>query len=240
MKPASQQVEIIIPATIAALSNTSIIEKIALTEIVSNPECSTRKLSRITGLSGRGIEALLSRLRRRNLIRQEGKGRARRHLLTFPVEPHTKCEKIEHQKSHIHCDDNRHTPARVRPRESTADFVETRLAYYYNCCEFGAFRAARGHLEAIRQRVEQDTEIPAHLRSKCISGIIRQENRCFAMEVGRQMVRKLTDRQGEELIEKLISADAEKLSLFRQKVEAGALVTSSNDLLTLTHDTGLA
>ncbi len=95
-----QDLTIVIPAGIAALPDLNLVEKAALAHIAKFPGCSNGRLSKLTGLSVRGVEALLARLRKRGLIQMAGKGCARRHEPTFYVEHHTPCGKDEIAESH--------------------------------------------------------------------------------------------------------------------------------------------
>src|SRR5208283_2022304 len=84
----STSIEIKIPAAIATLPLT-IGEKLVLTRIAANPDCTNDKLAKLLGITERGIKKILQRLRSGGHIDQSGKGRARRLYLMFPVEQGT-------------------------------------------------------------------------------------------------------------------------------------------------------
>src|SRR2546425_1171601 len=90
MKP-PQEINIHISAAIAALADLNLIERTILTRIEECPACHNADLAKLTGLSLRGVESTLARLRERDLIQVTGKGRARRLFLRFHVEQHTRC-----------------------------------------------------------------------------------------------------------------------------------------------------
>lgn len=90
MKPPTE-LTIHIPVAIASLPNLDLIERAILNRIHERPACRNADLAALTGLSQRGVESTLWRLRERDLIQVTGKGRARRLTLTFHVEHHTQC-----------------------------------------------------------------------------------------------------------------------------------------------------
>lgn len=67
-----------IPVAIAALPNLDLIERVILARVDECPASRNSDLAPLTGLSQRGIESTLARLRERDLIEVTGKGRARR------------------------------------------------------------------------------------------------------------------------------------------------------------------
>lgn len=87
----SEDITITIPAAIAALPDLDLIEKTLLARIDESPACHNADLAVLTGLSKRGIQSTLGRLRERDLIQVIGKGRARRLFLRFHVEQHMGC-----------------------------------------------------------------------------------------------------------------------------------------------------
>src|SRR5882757_7719905 len=89
----TKSIEIKIPAGIVALP-ISLSEKVVLEHIRQFPGCSNARLAELLGISGRGVENMLRRLRSQGYIEQVGKGRARRHRLKFKMEAgqeHTLC-----------------------------------------------------------------------------------------------------------------------------------------------------
>jgi hypothetical protein len=96
----TQDLTIVIPAGIAALPDLRLVEKAALAHIAKFPACSNGRLSKLTGLSVRGVEALLARLRKRDLVQMAGKGRARRLVPTCHVEHHIPCGEDEIAQTH--------------------------------------------------------------------------------------------------------------------------------------------
>ena len=84
-------VTIVIPAAIAALPDLSLAERVALAHLRQWPGTRNSRLANLLGLSERGVEQMLRRLRERGLIPQRGKGHARVLRVIFPVEHHTEC-----------------------------------------------------------------------------------------------------------------------------------------------------
>src|SRR5690349_20279181 len=90
MKP-PQDLNIHIPASIAALPDLNLIQKAILAKVHERPGSTNSTLAKLTGLTERGVESTVSRLEKLGLIRRQGHGRARLLRLTFPVEQHTQC-----------------------------------------------------------------------------------------------------------------------------------------------------
>lgn len=99
----STTIEIKIPAVIAALPGLSLVERIVLDHIDRFPGCSNGRLAKLTGLSVRGIEAMLVRLRKHGYIRRIGQGRARQHKLLVHVDRHIDCGKKQSENSPTDC-----------------------------------------------------------------------------------------------------------------------------------------
>lgn len=93
MTPArlDNKIIITIPVAIAGLPDLNLIEKVMLAYIEEQPATHNTDLATLTGLSERGIESILARLRDRDLIQVTGKGRARRLWVRLHVEHHTGC-----------------------------------------------------------------------------------------------------------------------------------------------------
>ncbi len=66
-------------------------ERAILSRIYERPDCSNNALAMLTGMSKRGVEIALARLKKRGLIRSKGRGQGRRLMLAFRVEQHIKC-----------------------------------------------------------------------------------------------------------------------------------------------------
>ena len=87
-----------IPPEIAVLRLT-LNEKAALAHITKNPTCTNKALAEIVGMSERGAEAMLHRLRKLGHIRSVGKGRARRIEVLLHVEHTAKCGIQQNEKN---------------------------------------------------------------------------------------------------------------------------------------------
>src|SRR6266436_1386743 len=126
MKPSA--LTIVIPGEVVCLPDLTIAERITLAHINEFPGCSNFRLAKLLGISVRGVEEMLRRLRERGLIEQVGSGRARTLRLVFPVEHHTKCEENEDAESHIKRGGNEivesHTPWGEQKAPSNPDQSE--------------------------------------------------------------------------------------------------------------------
>lgn len=230
----TKDLTITIPAAIAALPDLNLLERAALAHISRYSACSNASLSKLTGLSVRGTEAMLARLRKRGLVEMSGEGRARRHELMFQVKPRTDCGKTEVAESHKKCGNHASgesliscavgTPASPFPK------LDEVLKNYFSR---GLFEDAHKHAELLRAQVELDTTMPCELKAKSIKALTDVENRCFALEKLQSVVAStdnLSDAQLDAAIMRVLKADPAKLALFRQRVEAGALADNGTNL----------
>src|SRR5206468_2638270 len=123
-----------IPAAIAALPDLNLLEKATLAYIANFPACSNAKLAKLTGLSERGVESMLARLRKDGLLRKSGEGKARRHDLTFAVVDHVECGNTNAADSHKNCErgkaGNSECLVVCKQEETIQDFVDRHLAFY--------------------------------------------------------------------------------------------------------------
>ncbi len=226
-------IKVDIPSSIASLLGTTLVEQIALSRIVIYPCTTNGSLATLLGLSVRGVEAMLKRLRDHGFLSTEGVGRRRKFVVKFPVDQHKKCgdEKIlnSHTKEVV-----QHPQSRLLRRESsTAEKILLRLALYDDCFEVGALDAARRHLEIIRELLEFDGDFSAAEHAKWAADLIIAENRCTAFKLGLQLAESLLPKQKRELALALCRATSEQLALLRRHVEASPLGLKSTVLIDL-------
>ena len=98
----SQDLIITIPGPIAVLPIT-LQEKAALSRIEKIPGASNDGIARLLGISERGVEDLLRRLREQGYVERFGHGRARQHRLTSRVQSHGKRGIQDEVSSHENC-----------------------------------------------------------------------------------------------------------------------------------------
>jgi len=244
MKPPGE-LTITIPAAIAALPDLNLIEKVILARIHERPSCSNNGLATLTGLSERGIESALARLRKRGLIRSRGHGHARRLMLTFPVE-HYQCGENVNAKSHTDCGknqiENTHTKSGVAANaeslttsggqpEPLATVVQYDPAKTrQTVCEYvtavnnriltGEFREARAHLDHLSQYLETLAKSAPDLERPYHALIPINDNLIFILEAGRKSHEKLSGDEQFRLLNVLLGGTAERLAELRQQVEA--------------------
>ncbi|OQB94248.1 MAG: hypothetical protein BWX84_00297 [Verrucomicrobia bacterium ADurb.Bin118] len=92
------EIIITIPVAIAGQPDLNLIEKAILAFIEARPACHNADLATLTGLSERGVESTLARLRDHGLIQVTGKGRARQ--LWLHVEHHSACGQDPHSQNY--------------------------------------------------------------------------------------------------------------------------------------------
>lgn len=230
----AEDLTIRIPAAIRGLPGLTLAERTALARLDKWPGSSNSALAKLLGISKRGAENLLRRLRRQGLIHQIGKGRARRHKLTFHVEQHTLCGKSEQQEAHTECVVGSSSLALVQP-EQIHDFIAKRLAFYESCFHAGNYDAARHHLTSIRKRLESDTAVGGAMANWLLA-LKAMENRCFGFHVGNEMARELPPGKQEVLALALCRAKPDQLERFRQRVESGACLKDGEGVIRLLAD----
>jgi len=86
-----------------AVPNLNLTERVILTHVNMWPDCTNNDLAALTGLSLRGAESVLARLRAQGLVQVHGRGHARRLILTFHVERLMECGEQHDEPSHREC-----------------------------------------------------------------------------------------------------------------------------------------
>ena len=235
---ATDDLTITIPAAIASLPGLNLLEKAALAHIAKLPACSNAGLSKVCGLSVRGVEAMLTRFRKRGLVEMVGKGRARRHELTFPVEHRTKCGKDEVDASHKVCGNHASSESHIPCADDTsasrvADFKKA-LDDFVNR---GMYKEARERVELVRAQAERDDKLSGEKHPKSLEVLTNAANLFFAYQTLQSMVAKpdgLSQEEADAAMERVPQADPAKVALFRQQVEAGASPKAALEILTTT------
>lgn len=219
-------INILIPAAIATLPGLNLAERVALAHIAKRPGCSNAALAKVLGVSVRGAEDLVRRLRDNGLIQAVGKGRARRHILLFPVEHPTLCGKSSDVESHTKCEVEPPALAVIKPEPSILEFMASRLAYVKNCIEWGKYECAIKHLAAIREHLEGDANIAPDLRTRLLASLEKLENECFAYEATAKLAEGRPDYVQREIALKVRRASAEQLALFRERVQSASSLST--------------
>jgi hypothetical protein len=234
----TKDVTVTIPAAIASLPGLNLMEMAVLAHIAKIPACSNAVLAKLTGLSVRGVEALLARLRKRGLVEIVGKGRARRHELRFPVEHRTKCGNDEvaasltncgngaSSESHIPCADGTSASRVANLKKALDDFLNRRM-----------YKEARERVELVRAQVEHDDRLSGEKKAKCLEVFTNAANLFFAYQTLQSMVAKpdgLSHEEADAAMERIRQADSARVALFREQVEGGASPESALKMLATT------
>lgn len=224
---------ITVPEAIAVRADLSLVEKIALSIIVRYARCSNQKLARELGLSVRGVENLLVRLRRHNLIRQVGNGSARTLRLTFPVEHHTSCENSESPQTTTKCGTAEFwthlAVAKEHIAECSFEYFALRREMAANCMAAGEYDAALAHLAKLRQIAERD--LAAAIREGWLAILTDDETVLHGL--------KLIDETGASRTQRTVAmaalgrATSEQLAVLRRRLDDGAALGNPIAALTL-------
>jgi hypothetical protein len=241
----TEDITITIPAAIAAVPDLTLAERVALAFIHDHPVSSNLALAHLLGISVRGVEDLLSRLRQKNLIQRDGKGRAREHRLTFPVQSHTKCGNAETTSSHAKRGHLEVVPGRnalnavpevdgsVIRTSSNQDFVGRCLEFYANCIEMGRYDSARNHLQTIRQRIENIPELAPGTKAELLAKLTMDENRTLALQLGAEIAQNRSGDEQRQLALTICRASGEQLARFRQLHDASAALGDTLGVLAI-------
>lgn len=245
MKPPSE-LTLTIPASIMSVPDLNLIERVILNHIHERPHCSNNDLATLTGLSERGIESTLARLKREGMIRSRGNGPARRLILMFLVEHNTPCGETTNANSHVECgvatNAESHTNSGIQPEPSSNEIpLDTTNTKYLTkeldaltlCLPAGNFNQARTHLASMRrwwsalcQRVPQKQG----LADECLRVF---DDMIFMLEAGWPGLSTLPGYERDRLIRRLADTDPEPLAQLRQQVEATSTRGDQVDLMRL-------
>jgi Winged helix-turn-helix DNA-binding len=250
MKP-PQDLIINIPASIVALPDLNLIEKAILNRVHERPGCTNPGLAKLAGLSVRGVESTLARLKERGLVCSQGHGPSRRLSLTFAVEHHAECGASVDMQSHTACGTNQsgnshtecgapvnaqsHTMSGVQIDPSATDATKLQTAYVFaqvDCLAKGEFEEARRHA---RQYYSKLAQIEPRARGLTGRWLQNDENIVFVLETGCRDYRRLPERQRVQLARLALNADPETLIEVRKAIataEANGVVIDLKRLLT--------
>jgi DNA-binding CsgD family transcriptional regulator len=245
-----------VPAAIVGLPSLSLAEKVALAYLLDHPGCSNASLARLLGLSQRGVEALLRRLRERGLIAQVGKGRARQHRLRFPVEHHIKCEQNE-SESHTKSGESEivesHTksgqasappgPDPPAPAPTQADSPERLLAIAVDdeiecageCIGRADFEGALQHCRLAKDRVGEFPAAIQVVKIEALAFVTEHEDRILACKLAFEYG-KATQMPRSKLnavFARIKDLTREKLALIRPALDAQAKLGTPADISAL-------
>ncbi len=180
---------ITIPAAIAGLNCLNLTERVALAHIHEYPGSSNAVLARRLGLSVRGVEDLLKRLRQQGYVKLSGESRARTHQLTFDV-PTDDVGNAKTVDAHENCGGESKTESSEDEECSLADFAEVHLNAAANCIyQLHNFDAALEHYRLIRERMLKDKSLAPEALGKCLERLTRDENKAIAAKLGLEIVK---------------------------------------------------
>lgn len=238
MKPPTD-LNLCIPASIVGLQDLNLIEKAILNRIRERPSCSNSGLAKLTGLSVRGIESTLARLKKRGLLGSQGHGQARRLILTFPVEHHAPCGQDLNASSHIQCGENPsenvhtecgvaasaecHTTSGIEPEQSedeiTQEWVRLECSAVGRCIFDRDTIQARIHLDRLWQWYSAECENEPESRSEKKEGILQTwDDIIFALEAMNAGFATIRSHYV-FVLDSLYKATAEKFTEMKQGIE---------------------
>jgi hypothetical protein len=220
-----------IPAAIANLPSASLLEKIVLAEIDACPTHTNAWLALQTGMSGRGIEAMLLRFREKGWLGVQGKGRARRLMILFPVEHNKKCGDITSAQPHVQPEVQNNLRNQRRPM-SLAEEYSLRVSLYSNCMTATAYDAALHHRQAIRRLIETATDISQDKKCEGRRIVDEAENRCNVFAFAKEMAAGLPDEAQRRIAIAVATASPGQLADLRERINRGLPAAEVKLLLT--------
>lgn len=236
-------IEIKIPASIAAMK-LPVAQKIVLAHIANFPGCSNARLAKLIGVSNRGVESLLRRLRRQGYIEPAGKGRARRHYLMFPVERHTECGDSNTKNSHT-SGGVKATGLVVQPVNTRAVVLQPELSWqddldrtldmiHFLCTECNPFPESIVNLynRILKRLAEEAPDIPE--KEPLVKELTRRRDGFVAISFGQRLPRS----QQAEARRLISAATPEMLAEFRRRIEAGQVGHRNDNMLAALADAG--
>jgi len=240
MKPPSELI-ITIPAAIVALPGLDLIERVVLHRINERPACANKDLAALTGLSMRGVESTLARLRQRGLVRSRGYGQARRLTLTFPVERHAECGESVSAKGHTKCGEAANAECHTNGGYQTDDLTSTKLleeeiSAMTDCLPFGNFAQARAHLDRLRQWHSALSEREPDKREAYDGCVQTLDDIVLAVEAGWEEFSKLSSDERGHFMKLLTGNSPERLREIRKEIMATKARGERVDLKRLLED----
>ena len=238
-------IDLHIPAAIVALPDLNLIQRVILTRIHKRPFCSNRSLASLTGLSVRGVESTLARLRSQGLIASPDRGPTRRLVLTFPVETrsqgneivnvktHTECGEMRNADSHTKCDlagtSDSHIESGSQPEPPALTSEDAAREMELLKAEFKAKRYAilNGDFAQARQcdhRIQQWfaklwQKFP-DLRKESEKHTQANEDLTYIAAATWEPSKALTQSEREQLVRLLFDAEPERYAEVRRQIEA--------------------
>ncbi len=224
---------IVIPGEIVALPDLSLAERVALAHLHEFPGCSNCHLARLLGLSERGVEQMLRRLRQRRLIEQVGHGRARRHRLKFYMELHTKSG--EHQIVESHFSGGQGTDPQTNqpgpaPTQTTSPVrlvaisVDEERERAGDCLVRADFEGALHHYQVAKERVQDFPETMLEAKAEVLALLTEEESRVLTSKLvfEHAATTKMPAAKLNALIAVIKGLSAERLTQLRPALDAQA------------------
>lgn len=231
--PNEKDITLTIPGFIAAEPELSLSEQVALATIHYNPRCSNLLLARKLGLSSRGTENLIARLKGRGLLVQIGSGASRRLRLTFHAEHHTLCADTDTPHLRTNCgernDDDSLRLAHPSARLSEFEVVVGRRQLISNCLQMGEHEAALQHLVALREIAER--ELTGEPRDQVMRVLADDETVIHGLKVLSEMPVSRQERIA--LTSALGSATSAQLAVLRERFQNQAELAGAITALAL-------
>lgn len=217
-QPANKNITIIIPEEIAERPGLSLVEKIALAFIDRYPRYANHRLARELGMSLRGIENLLVRLRHNGQIVRVGKGCARTLRLTFHVEHHLPCENRDVPEKNTECGTGAPSAelavAKQSVPECSYEYFAFRRDFAVNCLAAREYDAALAHFADLRRIAEHD--LTGEALDKVLAILADDETVALGAKLINESVKSRTQRT--LMMAALGRATPEQLTIVRQRL----------------------
>lgn len=250
---------IVVPPEIVALPDLSLAERVALSHIHEWPGTSNARLANLLGFSERGVEQMLRRLRGRGLVQEHGKGHARVHRLTFPVEHPTKCGNDENTEPHTnsgeqekvkpHCScghsalsavDKPMPPptqeaAKASGKLSVDEMIKREYEYARECVDHRDLTGALDHYRKLKDQILSLPDTRAKYKSEFIAAVEEEETRVLACKLVFQQAKaaKMPRQKFSALMAAIAALSEEKLSQIRPALDTQVKLGTPADISAL-------
>jgi hypothetical protein len=232
----AEAIKAAIPPAIANLPRTTLIEQIVLTEIAACSTRTNRSFARQVGMSARGIEAMLLRFREKGWLGVDGKGRARRLMILFPVEHNKKCGDKTSAEPHIQPAIENKARSQRCPMSEGEEF-SLRISLYENCMTASAYDAARRHVQAMRRLIETATDISEDKKCEGCRIVDEAENRCCVFAFAEELAAGLPAQAQRRLAIAVGTASPSQLADLCERINRGLPTAAVHRLLATVEQT---
>ena len=233
MKTPLQPLNLTIPVFIRAIPGLTFTDQVVLAHLAEHPRSYNGQLARLTGLTDRGIEALIRRLCKRGHLLKVSEDGSRRFVVPAAAATHTECGNVLKAESHIPCGPGVITASAAPSTRTTAmavkewpleDFLRFESRIADDLFGWGQWHHARHHYQRCMERIAKEEGLDEETRSGALAELKQKTDVLFALEHLVPPKGSASDRDRCKIGSVIFRAPAERLAEFRRRVEGGAVL----------------